>query len=223
MAERDSVEADGRLLGGGEGLPVSRRAFLAASSVAVGAGATVERLERDDVSLEARPPEDVVLRQADLAVPPGGEYVRDESATEDPRLIGFLETTISGFGTASSAARAFAATDDTGVPKYVESAAVSLPEGVLPGVVALKTGTWLTERYEGTDAIVSFDHETDSFAEEWHSTTTEGWRDVLRLTNVGDGLLTFAVAYGRMSSAQTPAAAVDHYADTMERRAFERV
>lgn len=223
MTDRGSVDADDRLRGSEEGLPVSRRTFLAASSVAVGAGATVHRLERDDVSLEARPPEDVVLSQADLAVPPSGEYVQDDSAAEDPRLIDFLETSIAGFRTASCAATAFAATDDTGVPKYVESAAVSLPEGVLPGVVALKTGSWLTERYQGTEAIESFGHDTGSFAEEWHSTTSDGWRDVLRLTNVGDGLLTYAVAYGRESSAQTPAEAVDHYADTMERRAFERV
>jgi len=202
MTEHESVEK--RLRDDEGGLPVSRRTFLAASGVAVGAGATIHRLERDDVSLTARRPEAVVLSQSDLTLPPNGAYVQDESAAEDPRLIGHLETSIAGFRTAESAATAFAATDDTGVPKYVESAAVALPDGVPPGAVALKTGSWLAERYRGTESIESFDHETGSFAEEWHSTTTDGWRDVLRVTNVGDGLLTFAVAYGRESTAQTP-------------------
>ncbi len=208
-------EASGRL-------PITRRSFLATSGVAVTAGGATYGLD-DLASLVARSPDEIVLSKADLTTPPSGGYVADDTAAEDAQMIKHLKTSIAGFRTAETATSAFAATDDAEVPKYVESAAVAVPEGVLPGVVAVRTGAWLTERYEGTSSIESFDHETGSFAEQWHSRTDNGWRDVLRLEHVGDGLLTFTVAYGRESAAQTPSAAVDHYASVMQERAFERV
>lgn len=217
----DETSLEGRLREASGGAPFTRRSFLATSGVAVTPGAAVGSVG-DGASLVARSPEAVVLDKADLATPPDGGYVTDETAPKDTRLLQHLETSIAGFRRAETATSAFAATDDRAVPKYVESAVVTLPEGVLPGVVAVRTGAWLTERYEGTTSIESFDHETASFAEQWHSETTESWRDVLRLENVGEGLLAFAVAYGRGSAEQTPDAAVERYAATMRERAVTR-
>lgn len=210
-----------RLPEAGRRLSSTRRRFLATSGVAVAAGATAGTLG-DGTAPTARPPAEIVLRKPDLVTPPTGGYVADGAAVEDSRLLEHLETSVAGFRRATPGVSAFAATDDAAVPKYVESAVVALPPGLRPGVVAVRTGAWIEERYAGTTAIEAVDHETGPFVERWHSTTTEGYRDVLRLEHVGDGVLVFAVAYGRETADQTPTDAVERYATTMRDRAFTR-
>lgn len=197
---------------------VSRRTFLAATGIAVAAGASAN----GDESIKVRSPDEIVLSKRDLQTPADGEYVSAPGATTDSKLVTHLATSVAGFDRGSTAVSGFAATSDAGVPKYVESAVVALPDGVRPGTVALKTDTWLLERYEGTDTIAEVDYEAGVYEEEWCSTTTDGWREVLRVTTVGEGVLVFSVAYGRESAETTPEIAVERYARTMRERAFER-
>jgi hypothetical protein len=135
MSNDTTGAADGRLDAAGGRLPVTRRQFLAASGVAVTAGAALQGFD-DPASVVARSPSEIVLSKRDLTTPPDGDHVPDGTDPEETRLVQHLRTSVAGFRTAEVATAGFAATDDAAVPKYVESAVVALPEGVLPGAVA---------------------------------------------------------------------------------------
>lgn len=215
---------DGRIVDLNIDLPLSRRGFLATSSIAA-LGAI--RLPVTEGSNSIHPStvelDDVLLRREDLIAPSPDTYTELPIGFDDGSLAQHIRTDIGEVSNVAGAATGFVARrHHRDLPLFIESAAFDTGDFRTTQAVTGATSDWIRATRGTNEHSGPINVKAGADGVQWIVRTTDEWLDAVQIQLIGSSRVLFVSVFGPNRAQIDPLSAVEYYAQRVRTRAAAR-